>query len=57
MYEIVLTPEAVEDLRSFRKHERKSVFDAIETHLTHQPATPTRNQKRLRPNGLAEWEL
>jgi len=33
------------------------VLDAIEIHLTHQPITPARRRKPLRPNPLASWEL
>ncbi len=57
MLKIELTPEAIEDLRSFRKHDQQQVVDAIESQLGHQPTRGTRNRKRLRPNHLAEWEL
>ena len=30
---------------------------ALESLLSHEPTTETRNRKRLRPNELAEWEL
>lgn len=33
------------------------MLDAVDEQLTHQPAVPTRNRKRLRPNALATWEL
>jgi len=57
MFEIVLTPEAIGDMRSLRKFERQHVFDEIEEQLQHRPAVETRNRKRLHPNDLAEWEL
>jgi mRNA-degrading endonuclease RelE of RelBE toxin-antitoxin system len=57
MYRIELTPEAVEDLASFRKFDQKRIVTAIETLLPHEPTQETRNRKRLRPNALAEWEL
>ena len=57
MFEIVLTPEAIDDMRSFRKFERQHIFEEIEEQLQHQPAMETRNRKRLNPNDLAEWEL
>lgn len=57
MFEIVLTPEAIDDMRSLRKFERQRIFDEIEKQLQHQPAAETRNRKRLHPNNLAEWEL
>ena len=57
MFSIELTPEAIEDIRSFRKHERKRIIEEIENQLTNQPTQETRNRKRLRPNEVAEWEL
>ena len=57
MFRIVFTPEAIDDLRQFRKYDQQHVVAAIETQLLHQPAHETRHRKRLRPNALAEWEL
>jgi mRNA-degrading endonuclease RelE of RelBE toxin-antitoxin system len=57
MFEIVLTSEAIDDMRSLRKFERQHIFDEIEEQLQHQPIAETRNRKRLHPNNLAEWEL
>lgn len=57
MFRIEFTPEAVDDLRSFRKHDQRQIIEAIETQLPHQATEETRNRKRLRPNQLAEWEL
>lgn len=57
MYDLRFTPEAIADLRLFRKHDRKRIIDEIERCLTHQPTRENRNNKRLRPNQLAEWEL
>jgi mRNA-degrading endonuclease RelE of RelBE toxin-antitoxin system len=57
VFQIELTPEAVDDLRSLRKTEQKAVFSAIESQLPHQATEETRNRKRLRPNQLAEWEV
>ena len=57
MFQIVFTPEAVEDLRSLRKQDQQRVLDAVGGQLSHQPADTIRNRKRLRPNRLAEWEL
>ncbi len=57
MYEIRFTPEAISDLHLFKKHDRKRIIDEIERGLTHQPTRETRNNKRLRPNQVAEWEL
>ena len=48
-FEIVLAPEAVEDLKSLRANVRAEVRTALETHLRHQPAKVNRSRiKRLR---------
>ena len=48
-YEIVLSPETVEDLRNLRANIRAAVRDAIERHLRHNPARASRSRiKRLR---------
>ncbi len=57
MFQIDFTPEAIDDLRLFRKHDQQQIVGAIESQLAHQPTEETRNRKRLRPNQLAEWEL
>ena len=51
-YEIVFAPEAVEDARALRAHERSAVRDVIETTLRHEPTKVSKSRiKRLR--GLA----
>ena len=57
MFQIAFTPEAIEDLRWFKKVEQKQIIAMLEEQLSHEPTTETRNRKRLRPNQLAEWEL
>ena len=57
MFEIIFTIEAIEDLRWFKKVERRKILTGLESQLSHEPAVETRNRKRLRPNKLAEWEL
>jgi mRNA-degrading endonuclease RelE of RelBE toxin-antitoxin system len=56
MFQIDFTPAAIEDLRSFRKHDQQQIIRGIEAQLRHQPTEQSRNRKRLRPNQLAEWE-
>jgi mRNA-degrading endonuclease RelE of RelBE toxin-antitoxin system len=56
-FQIRFTPRAGDELRSFRKNEQKQVIEAVKTQLLHEPASVTRNRKKLRPNELAEWEL
>ena len=57
MFEIRLTPEAVEDLGSYGKRDRKRIMDQIEACLRDEPWRETRNNKVLRPNQTAEREL
>lgn len=57
MFEIEFTPEAIEDLRALRKHERNRIIEGIERQLPHEPDLETRNRKKLRPNQVSEWEL
>ena len=57
MFKITFTPEAIEDLRWFKKAERKRILEELESQFSYEPAVETRNRKRLRPNRLAEWEL
>lgn len=57
-YEIVLAPEAVQDLKHLKAHMRTTVRDAIERHLRHQPTrTSKRRIKRLRGLSRPEFRL
>ncbi len=57
-YEIVLAPEAVDDLRRLPASARSSVRDAIEAHLRHQPAKLSRSRiKRLRGLERPQYRL
>ena len=56
-YEIVYAPIALEHLRGLDARQRALVVDTVDRQLCHQPETPTRNRKSLRPNPLAPWEL
>ena len=57
-YEIVLAPEAVDDLRRLRASVRSSLRDAIEAHLRHQPAKISRSRiKRLRGLERPQYRL
>jgi mRNA-degrading endonuclease RelE of RelBE toxin-antitoxin system len=46
-YEIVLAPEAVEDLRALRANHRATVRTALETHLRHEPEKTSRSRIKL----------
>ena len=57
-YEIILAPEAVEDLRSLPAHTRASVRDAIEKHLRHEPSKVSKSRiKRLRGMKRPQYRL
>ena len=48
-FEIVLAPQAIEDLRGLSARLRAEVRDALETHLRHEPTRPSKSRiKRLR---------
>jgi mRNA interferase RelE/StbE len=48
-YEIVLSPQAIDDLAGLRANDRAEIRDALERHLRHQPAETSRSRiKRLR---------
>ncbi|MBR0852063.1 type II toxin-antitoxin system RelE/ParE family toxin [Bradyrhizobium diazoefficiens] len=48
-FEIVLAPEAVEDLKRMKAHVRAAVRAALEAHLRHEPAKISRSRiKKLR---------
>ena len=57
MFDIEFTPEANEDLKSFRKFEQQEIIDGIQKQLKHEPTVETRNRRNLRPNKVAEWEV
>ena len=57
-FEILLAPEAVEDLRRLKAGERKAVKEALETHLRHEPAKTSRSRiKRLRGLARPQYRL
>ena len=57
-FDIVLAPEAVEDLRRLRANVRRLVTDAIETHLRHEPMKQSRSRiKRLRGVSWPQYRL
>lgn len=48
-HEIILSPEAVADLRNLKAALRAKVRQGLETHLRHEPTKPSRSRiKRLR---------
>jgi mRNA interferase RelE/StbE len=57
-FEIILAPEAVEDLQSLRAVDRSAVRDAMEQHLRHQPQRTSKSRiKRLRGLKKPQYRL
>lgn len=57
-FDIVLAPEAVEDLSSLRVGARAAVRDALEIHLRHEPVKTSRSRiKRLRGIRRPQYRL
>jgi len=57
-YEIILSPEAVEDLRNLKANVRSAVKGAIETHLRHNPIKTSKSRiKRLRGLSRPQYRL
>lgn len=57
-YEIILSPEAVEDLRQLKAHLRAVVRDTIEKHLRYEPAKVSKSRiKRLRGMIRPQYQL
>ena len=57
-FEIVLAPEAVEDLRKLKANVRTALKEALETHLRHEPTKTSRSRiKRLRGLARPQYRL
>ena len=57
-FEILLSPEAVEDLRKLKASDRAAVKVALETHLRHEPNKTSRSRiKRLRGMARPQFRL
>ena len=57
-FELVLAPEAVEDLRRLKASLRAAVRDALESHLRHEPSRTSRSRiKRLRGLRRPQYRL
>jgi mRNA interferase RelE/StbE len=57
-YEIILAPEAVEDLQSFKANVRAQIQSSIERHLRHEPTkTSKASIKRLRGISRPQYRL
>jgi mRNA interferase RelE/StbE len=57
-FEIVLAPEAVEDLRKLKAIVRTAIKEALEIHLRHEPTKTSRSRvKRLRGLERPQYRL
>jgi len=57
-YEIILSPEAIDDLYSLTAYWRARVKDAIETHLRYEPTKESKSRiKRLRGLSRPQYRL
>ena len=56
-FKVTITEEADKQFQSLPVREQRILEAAIRSRLDHQPTTPTKAIKRLRPNPLAEFEL
>jgi mRNA interferase RelE/StbE len=57
-FEIVLAPEAVDDLRRLSARDRAKLRDALEVHLQHKPTKVSKSQiKRLRGLTRPQYRL
>jgi mRNA interferase RelE/StbE len=57
-FEILLAPEAIEDLNSLPANVRSGVREAFETHLRHEPMKVSRSRiKRLRGLSRPQYRL
>jgi mRNA-degrading endonuclease RelE of RelBE toxin-antitoxin system len=57
-YEVLLAPEAVEDLRALKANLRTEVRGAMETHLRHEPTKTSKSRiKRLSGQSRPHYRL
>lgn len=57
-YEVLLAPEAVEDLRALEANLRAEVREAMEAHLRHEPKKTSKSRiKRLRGRSRPQYRL
>jgi mRNA-degrading endonuclease RelE of RelBE toxin-antitoxin system len=57
-YEIVISPEALDDFRQLKANLRSAVRAALETHLRHEPTKTSKSRiKRLRGMSQPQYRL
>lgn len=57
-FDIILSPEAVQDLRRLGARDRSTVREALDTHLRHEPTKLSKSRiKRLRGMARPQYRL
>ncbi len=57
-YEIILSPEALDDLKRLSAHDRATVKDLMKVHLRHEPTKISKSRiKRLRGLNRPQYRL
>jgi mRNA interferase RelE/StbE len=57
-FEIMITPEAIDDLRRLSARDRANLRDALEVHLRHEPTKGSKSRiKRLRGLTRPQYRL
>ena len=57
-FEILLAPEAIEDLKQLKAHRRAEVRDALEKHLRYEPRKESRSRiKKLKGLRRPQYRL
>ncbi len=57
-FEIILAPEAIEDLDGLKANVRATVREGLETHLRHEPTKTSRSRiKRLKKMSQPQYRL
>ena len=57
-YQILITADAEQDLNALQAYDRKTVLEAIEIHLTHQPTQVSRSRiKQLVQAAISQYRL
>ena len=57
-FEIILAPEAIEDVDGLKANVRATVLEGLETHLRHEPAKTSRSRiKRVKKMSQPQYRL
>jgi len=56
-YTVEISDDAEEDLTYYRAYERRIILEGTLTPLRNHPSRETNDQKKLRENQIAPWEI